>query len=49
MVQWLRLYISTAGGMDSIPGRGTKILRSAWHGQKKKKKIKSIGGESDFD
>ena len=24
-VQWLRLHASTAGGMCSIPGRGTKI------------------------
>ena len=24
-VQWLRLCASTAGGMGSIPGRGTKI------------------------
>ena len=26
MVQWLGLHASTAGGMDSIPGQGTKIL-----------------------
>ena len=24
-VQWLRLHASSAGGMGSIPGRGTKI------------------------
>ena len=34
-VQWLRLQASTAGGMDSIPGWGPKILHDAWHGQKK--------------
>ena len=26
---------STAGGVGSIPGPGTKILRAAWCGQKK--------------
>ena len=36
-VQWLGLRTSTAGGMGSIPGRGTKILYAAWHSQKKKK------------
>ena len=29
MVQWLRLCISNAGGMGSIPGGGTKILHAA--------------------
>ena len=33
-VQWLRLWASTAGGMGSIPGWGTKILYAMWHGQK---------------
>ena len=28
----------TAGGMGSIPGRGTKIPQATWRGQKKKKK-----------
>ena len=37
-VQWLGLCTSAAGGTGSIPGRGTKILQAAWHGQKKKKK-----------
>ena len=32
------LHAPTAGGMGLIPGRGTKILHAAWHGQKKKKK-----------
>ena len=28
-VQWLRLRASTAGGVGSIPGRGTKIPHTA--------------------
>ena len=38
VVQWLGLRASTAGGMDSIPGWGTKILHTVQHGKKKKKK-----------
>ena len=38
-VQWLRLLTSTAGGMSSIPGWGTKIPPTARHSQKK---IKSV-------
>ena len=38
VVQWLRLHASTAGGVGSIPGQGTKILHTVQHGQKKKKK-----------
>ena len=38
VVHWLGLHASIAGGMGLIPGRGTKILQSAWHGQKKKEK-----------
>ena len=34
-VQWSRLRASTAGGMDSIPGQGTKILHDAWCSQNK--------------
>ena len=34
-VQWLELQASTAGGMGSIPGQGTKILQAP---QPKKKK-----------
>ena len=34
MVQWLGLCASTAGNMDSIPSRGTKILHTTWCGQK---------------
>ena len=33
MIQWWRLHTRKAGGMDSIPAQGTKVL---WHGQKKK-------------
>ena len=35
MVQWLGPCTSTAGGMGSIPGWGTKILHVVWHGRKK--------------
>ena len=34
MVQWLRLHISTSGGMGSIPGQG----RSACSHKKKKER-----------
>ena len=37
VVQWLRLHASTAGGVGSTPGQGTKILHTVQHGQKKKK------------
>ena len=33
-VQWLRLHASTAGGVGSIPGQGTKIPHAVWGGQK---------------
>ena len=36
-VQWLRLHAPSAGGTGSIPGRGSKILCAAGHGQKKNK------------
>ena len=45
-VQWLRLRASTAGGMGSIPGQGTKIPHAALHGQKKEKGIVVSGPES---
>ena len=38
MVQWLKLCTSTAGGMGSIPGQGTKIPHTVRCGQKKKKR-----------
>ena len=37
MVQWLRLCTSTAGGMGSIPGQGTKTPHAVQKDQKKKK------------
>lgn len=36
VVQWLRLYPSTAG-VSSVPGRGNKIPHAMWCGKKKKK------------
>ena len=35
--QWLRNHTSTAGGLGSIPGPGTKMPHAMQHGQKKKK------------
>ena len=40
-VLWLRLQASTAGGVGSIPGQGTKIPHDTWLSQKKKKKKKT--------
>ena len=37
-VQWLRLHASTAGGMGSIPGQGTKFPTCMLRGAAKKKK-----------
>ena len=45
-VQWLRLCTSTAGGMGSIPDRGTKIPYALWHGQKTNQK-KEVSGKLD--
>ena len=36
VAQWLGLQASTAGGMGSIPGWGTKIPQAPQHRQKKK-------------
>ena len=36
--QWLKLCASTGRGTGSIPGWGTKIPQTMWHGQKKNKK-----------
>ena len=44
--QRLRFRASTAGGVGSIPGQGTKILQVMWRGQKKKKK-EDISGLSE--
>ena len=39
VVQWLRLHVSTAGRMGSIPDGGTKILQDpACHAVRPKKK-----------
>ena len=38
VAQWLRLHVSTAGGLDSIPGQGTKIPHALQVWPKKKKK-----------
>ena len=40
MVQWLRLCTSTAEGVGSNPGQGTKILRGAQEIKKKKKRMR---------
>ena len=40
-VQWLGLHASTAGGVGSIPGWGTKILHAVWHGAYPPSKIKT--------
>ena len=48
MVQWLGLRTSNAGGMGSIPGRGTKIPHAAWRGKKKKKERKKLNGRKPW-
>ena len=40
--QWLRLCATTAGGVGSIPGQGTKIPYASWHSKNKKKNIIGI-------
>ena len=49
VVQWSRLHASSPGGLGSILGQRTKILQTAWHGQKKKqitaKRKKNVQGE----
>ena len=37
MVQWLGLSTLTAEGLGSIPGQGTKTLKTTWCGQNKPK------------
>ena len=49
MVQWLRLPISNAEGMGSIPGWGTKTPHATQQKKKKKKKQAqkiSAGGQT---
>ena len=41
MVQWLGLHASTARGTGLIPGQGTKIPHTWWHGQR-------VGGGGDI-
>ena len=36
VVQWLRLCVSSAGGVGSIPGQGTKIPHTKVQQKKKK-------------
>ena len=43
MAQWLRLCASIAGGVGSIPGRGTKILCAVAQPNERKKKEKTEG------
>ena len=38
VVQWLRLHTSSAVGLGSIPGQGTKILHITRHGAPPPKK-----------
>ena len=38
-VQWLGFHAFTADGMDSIPGWGTKILKTVQCGQRKKNMV----------
>ena len=42
VVQWLSLLPSTAGGVGSIPGWGTKIPNAMWCGQKPNKQTKIV-------
>ena len=52
VIQWLRLFTSTAGGAGSIPGQGTKILHAVQHGQeikRKKKKKKERKEKKNLD
>ena len=38
VAQWLRLHVTTVGGVSSIPGWELKIPQAPGWGQKKKKK-----------
>ena len=42
VVQWLKLQASSAGGVGSIPGWGSKIPHAARCGQKKKNKTREL-------
>ena len=41
MVQWLKLCVSNAGDMGSIPGWSTRIPQAAGLGQIKKERLDS--------
>ena len=43
-VQWLGVYVTTAGSLGLIPGQGTKILQAPQHSLKKKK----IANKNEF-
>ena len=47
-VQWLGLHASNAGGMDLIPGQGTKILCATRYSQEKKKKKKDFISDTNY-
>ena len=42
MAQWLRLHVTTVGGVSSIPGWELKIPQAPGWGQKKKKKVTKV-------
>ena len=50
MVQWLRLYASSVGGVGLIFNQETKISHAVWCNQKvkKKKKKKEKGREKEY-
>ena len=49
VVQWLRLSTSTARGVVSILGQGTRILHAAWCGKKKKKNAVHVSEQKMAD
>ena len=49
VVQWLGLHPSTAGGMGSIPGQGTKILQAAKTRNKTKQKNQTKTNKKQMD
>ena len=42
VIRWLRLHVSNAGGMGSIPDQGTKIPHAVGVWPKKKKKFRVL-------
>ena len=47
-VQWLGLHASNAGGIDFIPGQGTKIICAKRYSQEKKKKKKDFISDTNY-